>query len=152
CKLPVMHRTLAHLKQLEDSWPMARKLLVGPDLGWGREVLCLLARELGGWVGWEAVTPKMLASQLAFTRMSDVGYRAGTDLEIEAVSEAALDAAIAEGALRGSLAALAQRFGIRTAVHDAIQNLRMSGLGVEQVAERAPAGTTATDLARILGH
>ena len=147
-----MHRTLAHLMQIARSWPMARKLLVGPDLGWGREVLCLLARDLGGWVGWEAVTPKMLAGELAFTAIADSGYRAGTDLEIEAVSEAALDAAIAAGALEGSLAALAQRPGIRTAVHDAIQNLRMSGLGVDQVAKRAPAGSTATDLARILGH
>lgn len=147
-----MHRTLAHLKQIDGSWPMARKMLVGPDLGWGRELLCTLARDTGGWVGWEAVTPKMLATELAFTLISDVGHRAGTDLEIEAVSEAALDVAIAEGALQGSLAALAQRPGIRAAVHDAIQNLRMSGLGVDQVAARAPAGTTATDLARILSH
>ena len=147
-----MHRTLAHLKQLDASSPVDRKLLVGPDLRWGRELLRTLARETGGWIGWEAATPRMLADEMAFLTFSGTGFRVGDDLEIATISEAALEAALAEGSLSKSFAALAGRPGIRRAVHDAIQNLRMSGVSITEVEERAPAGTVAADLAAILGH
>ena len=145
-----MHRTLAHLKQLDASSPVDRKLLVGPDLRWGRELLRTLARETGGWIGWEAATPRMLADEMAFLTFSGTGFRVGDDLEIATISEAALEAALAEGSLSKSFAALAGRPGIRRAVHDAIQNLRMSGVSITEVEERAPAGTVAADLAAIL--
>lgn len=131
---------------------MARKMLVGPDLGWGRELLCLLARDLGGWVGWEAVTPKLVAGELAFTTIADRELRTGNDLEIAAVSEAALEAALQRGGLQGRLARLAGRAGIRVAVHDALQSLRASGLSLAAVQQRAPAGSTAHDLGQILGE
>ncbi len=147
-----MLRILTHLKQLDASWPVARKMLVGPDLRWGRELLATLARETGGWVGWEAVTPKMLAGELAFTRMSERGVRPGDDLEIAAVSEAAFEAAISEGSVEGRLAALAGRPGLRVAVHDSLQSLRAAGIGPAEIAERAPRDSTARDLGRILAH
>ena len=145
-----MSRLLTRLKQIDASWPIARKMLIGPDLGWGRELLCTLARDTGGWVGWEAATPRMVAEELALTIMFDQRSRAGNDLEIAAVSEAALEAALQRGGLEGRLARLAARPGIRVAVHDALQSLRVSGLSLADVKQRAPAGSAARDLGRIL--
>lgn len=147
-----MPRTLEHLKQLDATRPVDRKLLVGPDLRWGRELLGTLARQTGGWIGWEAATPRMLADEMAFLTFAASGFRPGDDLEIAAITEAAIEAALSEGSLRKPFAALAGRPGMRGAVHDAIQNLRMSGVSIAEIRERAPEGTVAADLAVILGH
>src|SRR4051812_45136654 len=48
-----------------------RKLLVGPTLLWGRELLRALARTTGGWIGWEPTTIRALADDLALVALSD---------------------------------------------------------------------------------
>jgi hypothetical protein len=66
---------LAHLSGIDTSQPLARKLLVAPDIAWGWETIVALARLRRGIVGWQATTLLGLAEDLAFTEMGQRGLR-----------------------------------------------------------------------------
>src|SRR5690242_17351713 len=98
------------LQAVTRARPTCRKLLVAPDINLGRELLATLARATGGWIGWEATNVRGMAEDLAFVPLAARGVRAGSDVEIAALVNRALDAAIAAdrvsarmGTLQGSL-------------------------------------------------
>src|SRR5688500_17641524 len=88
-------RLLASLLHATERHPTARKLLLAPDINFARELLLALARRSGGWIGWEAANLRGIAELLAFAPLSRASLRAGGDIEIGALVNAALDATIA---------------------------------------------------------
>ena len=144
---PMTNRPLAALADVTRTHPDARKWLVGPDLSWGRELLFALARRTGGWVGWESVTLKGIAADLAFVAMAEAGITNASDIELGAITDEAL--ALAKGArkLTAPFARLAGGLGFRDAVRDAVLSLRTAGLSPDEVRARAP---RASDIAAVL--
>lgn len=137
------------LLEIERAHPVARKILVAPSINWGREILRHLARLTGGWVGWEPVTLRGLADDLALVGLERQGRRAATDVEIEALVGAALDAAAAAGALRPRTIQLVGSPGFRRAVTDALLEVRLAGVTSAQLLAAAGAGP-AKDLVQVL--
>ncbi len=150
-------RGASHNSQLIDSLiaatrsaPAVRKLLVGPDINYCRETLVTLARRTGGWIGWEPATLRTLATELAFLRLLRQERRSGTDIEIHALVESALDAVIADAKGRHSFSALQKGLGFRRAVIDAVLELRIAGVSPAELSAVATIGDYACELADIL--
>jgi ATP-dependent helicase/nuclease subunit B len=140
---PLLHP----LHDLTRRHPLARKQLLAPDLNWGRDALAALARHTGGWIGWEAVTLKSLATELATVALHEQGLALANDIELTALADAALADGVAAGSVRPAFAALAHGQGFRTAVHDTVLELRMAG--VTPATARARSGR-ARDVAAVL--
>ena len=66
---------LAALADEDERHPLARKLVVAPAAGAGRELLRTLARLRGGWTGFEVTTLRPLAAQLAVEWIASEGVR-----------------------------------------------------------------------------
>lgn len=143
-------RILASLLHATEAHPTTRKLLLAPDINFGRELLVALARRSGGWIGWEAVNLRGIAELLAFVPLSRAGLRAGSDIEIGALANAALDAAIATGTLDARFAALQSSLGFRHVVRDALLELRMARVRPAQLRAASSKGTPAFELATVL--
>ena len=148
-ELPAPSRLLAALASATDRAPNARKRLLGLDVNYGRELLVALARRTGGWIGWEATNLRGIAGELAFLPLAREGRRAGGDIEIGALVNAALDAAIATGKLDKRFAALQSSLGFRTAVRDSLLELRMAGISAAELRASARPGTPAHELAAV---
>lgn len=133
-----LHHSL-HL--FAEAHPTDLKILVGPTLLWGREVLRSLARESGGWIGWEPVTLRSLADDLALVSLSEAGVRVGSDVEIGAIAGAALDECIAQLQVPSQWHTLAANAGFRRAVEDAVLELRVAGATPAAVRALQVAGT-----------
>ncbi|HEU4700519.1 MAG TPA: PD-(D/E)XK nuclease family protein [Gemmatimonadales bacterium] len=144
------HPLVDALATLDRAHPTARKLLVGPDVNWGRELLVALARRTGGWIGWEACNLRGLAEELAFVDLGHLGRRRGSDVEITTLVDRALERAVAGRAVGAAFGKLAHGLGFRRAVQDAVLELRMAGVGAERVRAATAAGTPAHDLAAVL--
>ena len=69
--------SLAALSALNQARPTQRKILVAPDINWGREILFALAWRTGGWIGWEPATLKSIADPKRPIRVILIGI--GTD-------------------------------------------------------------------------
>lgn len=122
---------VAGLASIARRHPVGRKLLVSPTFGGARELLRRLSLEGLGWIGFEVVTPAPLALRLARGEMEKASLRAMDAFDQGALLDEALDGALrSEG--RG-LGQLAEGVGFRERVHGAIKDLRLSGIGPEQL-------------------
>jgi RecB family exonuclease len=121
------------LAEFDKQHPLERKLLLGPDLNYGRELLLALARQTGGWLGWEPATLRLLAEELAFVPLASAGRRAADDVDITSFLDRAFDQCLAEGTLLPAFAEQGQKLGIRGAVRDAVLALRVAGVTADQV-------------------
>jgi len=129
----VMNPVLTALAEVTEQHPLERKLLLGPDLNYGRELLFALARRTGGWLGWEPATLRSIADDLAFVPLASTGGRAADDVDITSLLDRALDECLAEGMLSPAFAEHGRKLGIRAAVRDAVLALRVAGVTADQV-------------------
>lgn len=116
-----------------ETHPLERKLLVAPAAGAGRELLRSLARARGGWTGFEITTVRPLAVRCATEWIAAEGVRVLDAFEEEARLDEALDAALDADAHGDVFGELAEGPGFRRAVRDALQALRLTGLGPDDV-------------------
>ena len=140
------------LAQFDAAHPLARKLLVAPDVNWGRETLFALARKLGGAVGWEVTTLLGLAQELAFTAMGHQGLRRASDVELTVLVDRAITAVCGTGAVSDGFAGLAVGMGFRRAVKDAVLTLRTAGVSSATVQAAVERHTPAWDAASVLAE
>ncbi len=78
------------------------------------------------------------SDELAFTGLSDNGKRPGTDIEIGALIGAAIDQAVADGAVSKNWTGLVTHAGFRTAIGDGVLELRAAGLGIAEIQRAEP--------------
>lgn len=128
-----MKAVLTQLQEIDRLHPLERKLLLGPDLNYGRELLRALARRTGGWLGWEPATLRSISEELAFVPLAAAGRRPADDVDITSLFNRALDECLAEGKLRPAFAVHGAKLGIRAAVRDSILALRVAGATSEMV-------------------
>ena len=126
---------------------LPRRWLLGPTINWGREALVAMARRNGGHIGWEAVTLRGIAEELAFGATE---ARVAGDLERQLLLNDSLAATLPD--LDPSYRELATRPGFRTAIGDAVFELRIAGVGADEVLSRAGVGTPAHAAAKILAR
>lgn len=138
------------LAQVDEAHPLARKLLIAPDLAWGWETIVALARERQGIVGWEATTLLMLAGELAFTALGERGLRRASDVELTTLVDRAIAQCCESGGVGSGFASLATGLGFRRAVKDAVLTLRTAGVSAEQVQSKVERHTPAWDTAAVL--
>lgn len=143
---------IIQLAALDAAHPFTRKLLVAPDIGWGREVILALARRLGEHVGWETTTLLGMAEELAFTELGQRRLRRASDVELTALMDRALAAACAERAVSDAFAGLATGLGFRRAVKDAVLTLRAAGVSAEQVRSSIERHAPAWDAGAVLAR
>jgi len=106
--------------------PVARKLLISPNVVVGRELLRRLSLGGRGWIGFEVTTVGNLAHLLAEPGLERGGLGVVDAFEHQALLDAALDSALAvEG---GRLAELSEGVGFRQKVHGAVNALRLAGV------------------------
>jgi ATP-dependent helicase/nuclease subunit B len=141
---------LAALEAATRAAPLERKRLVGPDVNYGRELLRTLARATGGWIGWEATHLYAIATELAFVPLAERGMRAGSDVEIDALVQRALDRALELGRVSAGIAALEQSLSLRAAMRSAIQELRLAGVSARQMPRASGADRRLSDLTAVL--
>lgn len=152
-----MHYTLPQLIALDERFPTQRKLLLVPNINFGRELLAALAHKRGAWVGWETATLATIAQKLALMELwSELRTRA-SDVAIANMIGNAYDEASAKAQagkqpqFSNELAALTWNSGTRGAVVDAILELRTAQLTADQVRSVGEIGV-APSLAAILGE
>lgn len=133
-KHPVL---VAQLAQETLAHPLDRKILVCRLHGQGRELLRALARAGVGWIGFQVVTPAELAGGLVAPRLFGEGLSVADEYEQRAAVDEALDEALA-GEAGGPFRHLGEMAGFRDAVWDALQALRMAGLGPDDVRTAIP--------------
>ena len=148
--MSVPSRLLASLARVNATHPHRRKRLLGVDVNHGRELLLSLARQTGGWVGWEATTLRSVADELAFVPLHARGLRIASDVELTALISAALERAIDEGRVRADFATMTRHRGFRTAVQNSLLELRMAGVSSTELAAAATAGSPAGQLVPVL--
>lgn len=141
---------LRSLQEFTHSHPHDRKLLVTPDVNLGRELLLTLARRTGGWVGWEAVTLRSLAAQLAFLSLADRAVRPAHDVEIGLLVNRALTLALEAGEVGSAYRALARSLGFQRSLKDALMELRTAGVTASALRGAARPGSPASDLAAVM--
>lgn len=76
-----------------ETYPLEHKLLIVPEVTYGRELLATLARWRGSWVGWEVATLRRLASELALVPLARDRLREADDIELASVLRDAVKAA-----------------------------------------------------------
>ncbi|MDH4130258.1 MAG: PD-(D/E)XK nuclease family protein [Gemmatimonadota bacterium] len=146
-----MPALLDQLESLTRAAPGGRKIFVAADLNAGRDLLAALALRMGGWIGWEVMTLRGLAGELAMVELHRRGMRAARDLEVTALIESALDDLAAGGRLSSGSSGLRSGSGFRRAVRDAILELRVRGVASDALA-RASGTSAGRDLALILAR
>lgn len=127
-------RLAAALTAAAAAHPLERKLLVCARPGHGRELLRALA--LGGqpWQGFDVMTPPQLAHALVAPDIAAEGLEIVDEFDELAMLDHAMDAVLGESAQ--GLSDLAEGFGLRQAVVQAVRALRLAGVG-EAALERA---------------
>ena len=143
-------QTLDALVHVTRVHPHERKRLVVPDVNYGRELLVTLARETGGWIGWEATNLRGIAGALAFVALAERELRVATDVDVAAFVNRALHQTIERGQVSARCADLARSLGFRRAVRDALLELRVAGVSSDALRNGAPSGAPARDLVPIL--
>lgn len=142
---------LSALQHATRAAPAARKLLVCPTLNWGREWLRTLAVAEGAWVGWEPMTARALAGELAMVPLRRAGLRVASDAALGVVVGSAIDSARAAGHLRGPLRELALSGGTRRAILDAVLELRIAGVTPDDL-NHLDEGPAVTGLSAVLAR
>lgn len=130
--------------------PLRRTRYIAREAPFGRETLRRRARELGVLLGWEAVTLRALAQELAWPALAAAGVAVAPDLQLAAIADEALDALLAARKLPPVLAQLATTLGVRTAVWDAIGQLRVAGVTPTQLEAAARPGSAAAAMVPVL--
>ncbi len=143
-------RLLESIVRVNATHPHTRKRLLGVDVNHGRELLLALARQTGGWVGWEATTLRSIADDLSFVALSERGLRIASDVELAALVAAAFERVIEAELVSPSFAAMAQHRGFRTALQDSILELRMAGVTASELRAASEAGSPAAQLVPVL--
>lgn len=119
------------LAEIARAHPLERKLVVAPSVGGGRELLRRLGRDGAGWVGFEVTTVRPLALRLAVNELDERGLQPVDAFEQQALVDEALDLALASG--RDELGLLSEGVGFREAVHQAVDEVRLAGLGAAEL-------------------
>ncbi len=119
-------RLLSALADLQGRHPLDRKILVARTAGAGREVLRRLAREGGGWMGFEVMTPAPLAARIGRDSLERQGRHPTDTFETQALLDEALDAALR--GVEAALAELSEGLGFRQRMHEAVTALRLAGV------------------------
>jgi hypothetical protein len=122
---------IRELARLGGNGSVGRRILVARNRGVGREILRRLALDGPGWIGLEHGTPGSLAQELVSAELGRDGVSLVDELEQRALVDEALDLALAEE--EGRLAALAEGVGFREAVANAVEALRLAGVGLEEL-------------------
>jgi CRISPR/Cas system-associated exonuclease Cas4 (RecB family) len=120
---------LTDLDALTTAHPHQRKLLIGPSMAWGRELLASLAVHRGGWIGWRATTLDALAGELTYTAQAVRARRRVGSLEQQMLLDDAVTSAAAQQPLPDDLTQALRRNGARRAVHQAVIELCEAGAG-----------------------
>ena len=119
------------LARVAQRRPVARKLIVSPTFGGGRELLRRLSLDRAGWVGFEVVTTRPLATRLAREELERSSLRIVDAFEQQALLDEALDSALkGEGPGLGDLG---EGVGFREKVHGAVIAMRLSGIGPKEL-------------------
>ncbi|MDQ6613112.1 MAG: hypothetical protein M3Y64_11800 [Gemmatimonadota bacterium] len=145
-----MHHIIQQLNTFDASFPTERKLLLVPNINLGRELLAALALQNGGWVGWEVATLGSVAERLALIDLAERRLRRARDVALDDVVSSAFDEAIAAGELQPGLAGLDWSAGTRSAVTDAVLELRTAGVAPEFL--QAVGASRSTDSAGLLAR
>lgn len=145
-------RLLESLVRVNAAHPHTRKRLLGVDVNHGRELLLSLGRITGGWVGWEATTLRRIAGDLAFVPLHSRGLRVASDVELSALTVAALDQSIARGMVTAEFAGMARHRGFLVALQDAVLELRMAGVLPVELARASTPGSPAAQVAPVLAE
>ena len=119
------------LRHVAARHPIDRKLVVSPTLASGRELLRRLSLVSDGWIGFEVTTPRPLALRLSLPEMERAGLVALDAFDGQALLDEAMDAAMPRPG--SDLRALVDGVGFRERVHDAIEALRLAGVGPADV-------------------
>ena len=127
-----MNATLAALAAEAAEHPTERKRVVAATLGEAREALRALARTGRGWIGFEPVTPWILASEIAANILAHQAIRVVDEFEQLALLDEAMDGVVESEP--GFGAALAQGPGLRQAVAGSIRELRHTGVDADLLA------------------
>lgn len=117
---------VASLARVSRKAPVARKLLLAPNMAAGRELLRRLTLVGEGWIGFEVSTPSRLAQRLAEPGLEQSGAGVLDAFEHQALLDEALDSALA--AERVGLGELSEGVGFREKVHGAVVALRLAGV------------------------
>ncbi|MGH7444078.1 MAG: hypothetical protein ACREKM_04340, partial [Longimicrobiales bacterium] len=130
---PARHsRLLCALAGESQAHPLVRKLLVCRRHGEGLELLRALAAAGAPWIGFEATTPKRLALDVL-----GADDRVGRDLldefDEQALIDAAIDDVLQQSGAASRYAALAEGVGLRRALAQAVQALRLGGIDARAV-------------------
>ncbi len=144
-------RLLTSLQSVTRAHPTERKLLLCPTLNWGRELLRVLARAEGAWIGWEPMTLRAVAGELAMVHLASANLRMASDVALAALVGSAMEMARAGRELTGPLREMGHGAGVRRAVTDAVLELRVAGVTPAELRGRG-FGPTAESLAAVLGH
>lgn len=118
-------RLVASLARVAAAEPVARKLVVAPNMAAGRELLRRLSLTGDGWIGFEVTTPSRLAHRLAEAGLERSGSTVLDPFEHQALLDEALDSALE--AERAGLGELSEGVGFREKVHGAVVALRLAG-------------------------
>ena len=143
---PMLSRLLSSLVRVNAAHPHDRKRLLGVDVNHGRELLLALARQTGGWVGWEATTLRSIADDLAFVTLHARGLRVASDVELTSFVTAAFERVIEAHLVEAQFAAMLQHRGFRIALQDSILELRIAGVSPAQLRGAAQPGSPAAQL------
>ena len=118
---------IVDLARIAKEHPYARKLLVAPRQGAGREVLRALTMHAGSWIGFETATPWQLAQRIAGLRIAAEGLRVIDPHDHAAMLDEAIDEVLPSGG-GGRLALLAEGSGLRKSIARAVRALRLAGI------------------------
>lgn len=120
-------RLLESLEAVAEEHPLDRKLLVGPTLGAGRELLRALALRRGRWIGFEPTTLRPLALEIVGSELAAEGLELLDDFSERALIDRALDEVLEEWEAP-RFQPLAEGVGFRDAVAGAVGTFRLGGI------------------------
>ena len=153
-----MHFVIRQLQALDSAFPTQRKLLLVPNINLGRELLAAVALQQGSWIGWEVATLATIAQKLALIELAERRLRSASDVALADAVSSAFDEAMRGGFIRGELAGLEWSAGTRSAIRDAVLELRTAGVTptmlMRTVNVRTPdsASNLSRNLSAIMAH
>lgn len=139
-------RLLLSLESATHAHPFDRKLLLCRRPAEGRELLHALASAGVAWVGWETVTLRSIALEVAATELAREAVSPADDFDGIAAADEAIDAVRAAG----DAGTLASGAGVRDAVRSAIATLRRAGIGPDALRAARPGDPRLSPLAAML--
>lgn len=115
------------LIRITSEFPDERKILIVDHLVAGHEILRTLARETGGWIGWEATTLYRIAHELSFVNVHETSGKVAGNVERRVLINKAFDNAVRSGQVK-DLAAFKGSPGFRRLLVRSLLELRGSGI------------------------